>query len=118
MESAVSEPVLHHGRLQPGEIGRRLKTWVKNKRPGKRRQMRPHPDDPSASTMSEPWEEKRERIRQASPYGRLPDWDLIPVIVKSGDDLAQELLAYQLLVTLKSIWDEENVASTYGRIKF
>lgn len=72
--------------------------------------MRPHPDDPSASTMSEPWEEKRERIRQASPYGRLPNWDLIPVIVKSGDDLAQELLAYQLLVSLKSIWEEEQVS--------
>ncbi|VDM57190.1 unnamed protein product [Angiostrongylus costaricensis] len=68
-----------------------------------------HPDDPSASTMSEPWDEKKERIRQASPYGGLSGWDLFPVIVKSGDDLMQELLAYQLLVTLKEIWEEEEV---------
>ncbi|KAK6759964.1 hypothetical protein RB195_021490 [Necator americanus] len=103
VDSCASEPVL---RSSTG-ISHRLRQWVK--RPGRRRQMRAHPDDPSASTMSEPWDEKKERIRQASPYGRLKGWDLLPVIVKSGDDLMQELLAYQLLVTLKEIWEEEDV---------
>ncbi|EPB78675.1 phosphatidylinositol 3- and 4-kinase [Ancylostoma ceylanicum] len=103
VDSCASEPVLRGS----SGISHRLRQWVK--RPGRRRQMRAHPDDPSASTMSEPWDEKKERIRQASPYGRLPGWDLLPVIVKSGDDLMQELLAYQLLVTLKEIWEEEEV---------
>uniref|UniRef100_A0A158PBX5 Phosphatidylinositol 4-kinase beta n=1 Tax=Angiostrongylus cantonensis TaxID=6313 RepID=A0A158PBX5_ANGCA len=84
-------------------ISHRFKKWLK--RPARKRQMLHHPDDPSASTMSEPWDEKKERIRQASPYGGLSGWDLFPVIVKSGDDLLQELLAYQLL----EIWEEEEV---------
>lgn len=50
-----------------------------------------------------------ERIRRSSPYGHLPDWRLVAVIVKTGDDLRQELLAYQLLQTLKGIWEEERV---------
>lgn len=33
----------------------------------------------------------------SSPYGHLPNWRLLSVIVKSGDDLRQELMATQLL---------------------
>lgn len=51
--------------------------------------------------MSEPWEDKVTRIRHSSPYGRHPLWRLLPVIVKTGDDLRQELLAYQLLSVLR-----------------
>lgn len=51
--------------------------------------------------MSEPWEDKVARIRHSSPYGRHPFWRLLPVIVKTGDDLRQELLAYQLLSVLR-----------------
>jgi phosphatidylinositol 4-kinase len=51
--------------------------------------------------MSEPWDEKQRRIKESSPYGHLPGWKLLPVIVKTGDDLRQELLAYQLLTTLQ-----------------
>lgn len=51
--------------------------------------------------MSEPWEEKEARIRRFSPYGHLPNWRLMAVIVKTGDDLRQELLAYQLLTMLQ-----------------
>ncbi|PAV70604.1 hypothetical protein WR25_02027 [Diploscapter pachys] len=107
LESSASEPALRTGNHITSDLSRRLKEWVK--RPGRRRQMRPHPDDPSASTLSEPWEEKRDRIRHVSPYGSLDGWDLLPLIVKSGDDLAQELLAYQLLATFKHIWAEEDV---------
>lgn len=64
-------------------------------------QINPTIEDPSAFTMSEPWEEKEARIRSSSPYGNLPNWRLMAMIVKTGDDLRQELLAYQLLSTLQ-----------------
>lgn len=41
------------------------------------------------------------RIREASPYGHLPHWRLLSVIVKCGDDLRQELLASQVLQQLQ-----------------
>lgn len=41
------------------------------------------------------------RIREASPYGHLMNWRLLSVIVKCGDDLRQELLAYQVLRQLQ-----------------
>ncbi|KAM3728413.1 Phosphatidylinositol 4-kinase beta [Dirofilaria immitis] len=87
------------------EIRKRFSLWVK----GPKRQLRDTPDDPSASAMSEPWEDKVARIRHSSPYGRHPLWRLLPVIVKTGDDLRQELLAYQLLSVLRNIWVEEKV---------
>ena len=59
--------------------------------------------------LKEPWEDKVRRIRDSSPYGHLPNWRLLSVIVKCGDDLRQELLAYQLLSMLKDIWEEERV---------
>ena len=39
----------------------------------------------------------------------MPRWKLLSIIVKCGDDLRQELLAYQLLATLQKIWLEERV---------
>lgn len=41
------------------------------------------------------------RIREGSPYGHLPSWRLLSVIVKCGDDLRQELLAFQVLKQLQ-----------------
>lgn len=41
--------------------------------------------------LKEPWEIKVERIRASSPYGNEPNWRLCSVIVKSGDDLRQEV---------------------------
>jgi len=65
---------------------------------------RPAKDDPSAAVFREPFEEKRARIRQASPYGRLPGWDLLSVIVKAGADMRQEQLACQLIEEMHDIW--------------
>lgn len=45
------------------------------------------------------------RIREGSPYGHLPSWRLLSVIVKCGDDLRQELLAFQVLKQLQVRWD-------------
>ena len=46
--------------------------------------------------LKEPWEEKVRRVRDSSPYGHLKNWKLLSVIVKCGDDLRQELMAYQV----------------------
>lgn len=67
------------------------------------------PEDPSAAALKELWSEKEKRVREKSPYGGLVNWKLLPVIVKTGDDLRQELLASQLLLTLHSIWMSEQV---------
>uniref|UniRef100_A0A672QD78 Phosphatidylinositol 4-kinase beta n=1 Tax=Sinocyclocheilus grahami TaxID=75366 RepID=A0A672QD78_SINGR len=67
------------------------------------------PEDPSAVALKEPWQEKVRRIREGSPYGHLPNWRLLSVIVKCGDDLRQELLAYQVLKQLQIIWEQERV---------
>uniref|UniRef100_A0A2L2Y9S4 Phosphatidylinositol 4-kinase beta n=2 Tax=Parasteatoda tepidariorum TaxID=114398 RepID=A0A2L2Y9S4_PARTP len=67
------------------------------------------PEDPSAAALKEPWEEKVRRIRESSPYGHLPNWNLLSAIIKCGDDLRQELMAYQLLATLQKIWEDERV---------
>eukprot|EP00047_Mylnosiga_fluctuans_P014833 m.41499 g.41499 ORF g.41499 m.41499 type:complete len:711 (+) comp5674_c0_seq2:24-2156(+) len=66
--------------------------------------------DPAARACKEPWIRKVERIRCMSPYGHLPHWRLLPVIVKSGDDLRQELFAAQLLTLLQKVWEEERLS--------
>ncbi|KAF3833439.1 hypothetical protein F7725_024643 [Dissostichus mawsoni] len=64
------------------------------------------PEDPSAVALKEPWEEKDQG---GLSYGHLLNWRLLSVIVKCGDDLRQELLAYQVLRQLQSIWQQERV---------
>jgi hypothetical protein len=66
-------------------------------------------DDPSAATFGEEWSAKRERIRRSSPYGQMKNWDLISVIVKTGDDLRQEAFACQLIQVCTKIWEEADV---------
>jgi len=55
------------------------------------------------------WQIRKERLRQASPVGHEPGWDLISVIVKSGDDLRQEQLAMQLIKAFDEIFTNENL---------
>ncbi|KAG6396221.1 hypothetical protein SASPL_142365 [Salvia splendens] len=64
--------------------------------------------DPKVSDAlaGELWEVKRERICNASMYGKLPGWDLRSVIVKSGDDCRQEHLAVQLISHFYDIFQE------------
>lgn len=54
------------------------------------------------------------RIREGSPYGHLPNWRLLSVIVKCGDDLRQELLAFQVLKQLQVREGEEKEGSAAG----
>uniref|UniRef100_A0AAQ5ZE54 Phosphatidylinositol 4-kinase beta n=1 Tax=Amphiprion ocellaris TaxID=80972 RepID=A0AAQ5ZE54_AMPOC len=95
------EPVF----IAAGDIRRRLSENLAHTPTTFRRD----PEDPSAVALKEPWEEKVRRIREGSPYGHLPNWRLLSVIVKCGDDLRQELLAYQVLRQLQSIWQQERV---------
>lgn len=54
----------------------------------------------------EHWSEKEARIRRESPFGEHPGWRLLPVIVKSNDDLRQEQFAAQLIAQCDRIFRE------------
>lgn len=97
------EPVF----IQAVDIRRRLSESINA--PKAKSGFKRDPEDPSASVLKEPWQDKVDRIKDSSPYGHLPGWQLMSVIVKCGDDLRQELLAYQYLSLLKSVWKEERV---------
>jgi Phosphatidylinositol 3- and 4-kinase len=47
--------------------------------------------------FGERWAEKKARIALSSPHGKRAGWDLVGVIVKSNDDLRQELFVMQLI---------------------
>ncbi|KAI0115137.1 kinase-like domain-containing protein [Daldinia grandis] len=66
-------------------------------------------DDPSAAVFGEAWHMKKERIRKTSPYGWMKNWDLVSVIVKTGDDLRQEAFACQLIQVCDKIWVDAGV---------
>jgi hypothetical protein len=88
-----------------GDIRRRLSETINAPKTGFAR----CPEDPSAAALKEPWDEKVARIRESSPFGHLSNWKLLAAIVKCGDDLRQELMAYQLLAALQKIWEQERV---------
>ena len=63
----------------------------------------------SSIAFGEEWSAKRERIRKSSPFGQLPNWELVSVIAKTGSDLRQEAFACQLILAIKRIFEEANV---------
>jgi len=58
------------------------------------------------AVFGERWSDRVARVREQSPYGSHPRWQLHNAIVKSGDDCRQELLAVQLMYTFHSIFQE------------
>lgn len=60
----------------------------------------------AAECYGEPWHARKARVQLVSPHGRRPGWDLRCVIVKTGDDCRQELLAMQLIRAFHEIFAE------------
>lgn len=54
-------------------------------------------DESKSDDVIKSFKSQADRIRKSSPFGSLKTWDLVHVIVKSGDDLRQEQLAMQLI---------------------
>lgn len=50
-----------------------------------------------------------------SPHGRRPGWAATPIIVKSGDDCRQELLAAQLIEAFHDIFMVRQYAQALER---
>uniref|UniRef100_M4BMQ8 1-phosphatidylinositol 4-kinase n=1 Tax=Hyaloperonospora arabidopsidis (strain Emoy2) TaxID=559515 RepID=M4BMQ8_HYAAE len=65
--------------------------------------------EPPCVIFKERWADKERRIQATSPYGQLPGWRLLPVIVKSDDDLRQEQLALQLIRQFAKVFEEFKV---------
>nr|BAV58263.1 phosphatidylinositol 4-kinase [Ulva partita] len=51
----------------------------------------------------------RRRIQRISPFGSQQGWNCHAVIVKSGDDCRQELLAMQLIEAFQRVFDVESL---------
>ena len=58
----------------------------------------------ATGAAGEKWPQKVARLRRASPFGHLAGWGLRPVIVKSGDDCRQELMAVQIISKLQAVF--------------
>ncbi|GMM28588.1 1-phosphatidylinositol 4-kinase [Martiniozyma asiatica (nom. inval.)] len=69
------------------------------------------------SYLGEDWQSKRERIKKESPFGHLENWDLFSMIAKTGDDLAQEAFACQLIQLMANIWYQDKVKVWVKRMK-
>lgn len=59
--------------------------------------------------FKESWEAKHERLRAKSVFGSDPRWRLMPILIKSNDDLRQEQLASQLIYRMATILAKEKI---------
>ena len=64
--------------------------------------------DPTV-VFKEDWKTKTERLRKSSVYGSHDGWRLIPILIKSNDDLRQEQLASQLIQRMALILAKANI---------
>ena len=67
------------------------------------------PDEELLKALGEPWATKSERLRKVSPHGSNPSWRLISCIVKSRDQLRQEMLAQRLIQEFARIFERADV---------
>jgi phosphatidylinositol 4-kinase len=64
------------------------------------------------------WAHRLRRIARTSPLSAAPGWGLAPLIVKSGDDCRQELLALQLVAEAREVWaGEQTGRGTWGAVE-
>jgi phosphatidylinositol 4-kinase len=61
------------------------------------------------SAFGESWSSKRKRLKDSSPYGHLPGWDIVSMIGKSNDDLRQEVFTLQLIQKFIEIFKASNL---------
>lgn len=54
-------------------------------------------------------EQKSDKIKRESPYGNLPNWKLLPLIVKSGSEMRQELFVSQFMALVSEIWEKQKL---------
>lgn len=59
--------------------------------------------------FKEDWKTKTERLRKSSIYGSHDGWRLMPILIKSNDDLRQEQLASQLIQRMALILARANI---------
>jgi len=64
---------------------------------------------PPPVVFKESWEAKQERLRSKSVFGSDPSWRLMPILIKSNDDLRQEQLASQLIYRMATILAKEKI---------
>ena len=64
--------------------------------------------------FGEPWNVQRERVRKASPIGDEPSWNLTSLIVKSNDDLRQEVCALQIIAACNDAFEAAGLAGDDG----
>jgi len=57
----------------------------------------------SLVVFKEDWEAKQNRLRLKSAHSTNPNWRLLPILIKSNDDLRQEQLASQLIRCMANI---------------
>lgn len=67
------------------------------------------PDEELLKALGEPWAEKSERLRKASQFGSNPNWRLVSCIVKSRDQLRQEMFAQRLIQEFSRIFDRADI---------
>lgn len=69
------------------------------------------PSLPATLTLSEKkkelWEAKEARVRACSPRSALPGWSLASLIIKSNDDVRQEVFVMQLIRYMQGIFPAE-----------
>jgi phosphatidylinositol kinase/protein kinase (PI-3 family) len=65
----------------------------------------------SLVAFKEDWAQKEKRLRVCSAQGNNPNWRLLPILIKSNDDLRQEQLASQLIHCMASILANAHVPS-------
>jgi phosphatidylinositol 4-kinase len=58
--------------------------------------------------FGQPWAEKCEEIRQASPYGNAEGWRLASFIIKAGEDIRREALVMQIISKLND-WFQTDI---------
>jgi len=56
--------------------------------------------------FGEPWEKRRARYREQSPFKHHDNWGMQSVIFKSGEDMRQEQMAMQFIRLFDRIWTD------------